>query len=41
MVKDFLRGKTYIMYSLHDHGDKVYIFTDMMNFSERVAEILH
>ena len=41
LVKDFLHGKIYIMYSLHDHGDEVYIFTDMMNFSERVAEILH
>ncbi len=41
MVEDFLRGKIYIMYSLCDHGDEVYIFTDMMNFSERVAEILH
>lgn len=41
MVKDFLRGKIYIMYSLNDHIDKVCIFTDMMNVSERVAEILH
>lgn len=41
LVKDFLRGKIYIMYSLNDHIDKVCIFTDMMNVSERVAEILH
>jgi|GEM_PF-1173611 len=41
MVEDFLRGKIYIMYSLHDHSDEVYIFTDVMNVSERVAEILH
>ncbi len=41
MVKDFLRGKIYIMYSLNNHIDKVCIFTDMMNVSERVAEILH
>jgi len=41
MVEDFLLGKTYIMYSLHDHIDEVCIFTDMINVSERVAEILH
>lgn len=41
MVQDFLRGKIYIMYSLLDHSDEVYIFTDVMNVSERVAEILH
>lgn len=41
MVEDFLLGKIYIMYSLHDHIDEVCIFTDMMNVSERVAEILH
>ena len=41
MVEDFLRGKIYIMYSFNDHIDKVCIFTDMINVSERVAEILH
>lgn len=41
MVEDFLLGKIYIMYSLHDHIDEVCIFTDMINVSERVAEILH
>lgn len=40
-LKIFLRGKIYIMYSFNDHIDKVCIFTDMINVSERVAEILH